>query len=708
MSASSIELRSELDLLRERVVAQSEAVGVEAWDRAVDWVSRVSAPNRLSRGVHAARVLANLRLDVATVVAGLLAPQLEEGVPKTRDWPPVDPKPDVGVEIIRLLEGVGRIKAIRWYALGTESVERLRRMVLAIASDVRVVLVALADRLESLREARDLEPSDRRRLATEVQEVFAPLANRLGIWQIKWELEDLALRELDPDTYKGISRLLSETRAQRDSYINDMIALFMRELEQAGIQGRVTGRPKHIYSIFKKMQRKQVGFDQIYDMSAVRVVVDEVRDCYAVLGLVHGMWAPVPGEFDDYIAKPKPNLYQSLHTAVVGPEGKTLEIQIRTQKMHDYAEFGVAAHWAYKEGRPPAGSGHQFHLLRQLMDWQKDLSDPSHLVDALRGDLFVDRVYAFTPEGDVLELPLGATPLDFAYRVHTQLGHRCSGARINDQIVPLDRPIKTGDRVEVRTRKHAAPSRDWLDPHLGYVHTASARQKIRQWFRKQNRDEAVAQGRELVDKELGRLGLRSPDLKVLAVGLGYSKAEELLAAIGFGDVGTHRVGARALEAERRAEAPEESEKPEPPEIKRRSGERRAGGAKGVRVDGVGEVLSHPARCCTPVPGDSVVGYISRGRGLVIHHRDCPNVRDRADPERFLDIEWGRASRARYPVSLRVRARERRGLVRDVVEVISLCGAEVRATSVEIVARGDEAAVTATVEAGHSEQLVKVI
>ncbi len=501
-----------------------------------------------------ARVLAGLRLDPAAVAAALLARLVVE------DGLDVEPlRASLGDEIATLLEGVRRLATIRWDRLEEEEAESLRKMFVAMAQDVRVVMVVLAMRVQRMRSLRDagLDEEARHRYARETLEVFAPLANRLGIWQLKWELEDGALRELEPETYREITRLLAERRAERQAFIDEVVSTLKAKIAEEGIHATVKGRAKHIYSIYKKMQRKELDFQQLYDISAVRVITDRVQDCYAILGLVHATWVPVPSEFDDYVAKPKDNGYQSLHTAVIGPRGRPLEVQIRTQQMHQFAEFGVAAHWAYKESKSgKALAQDKFMLLRQLMDWERDVSDPHEFVESLKTDLFEDQVYVFTPGGDVVDLPVGSTPLDFAYRIHTMVGHRCRGARVNDQIVTLDSRLKTGDRVEILTDKSPQPSRDWMNPSLGYLKTASARGKVRQWFRKQSREQSVHDGRELLERELARLDLDHTTIDEVATALKYESVEDLYAAVGYGDRSTQSVTSAALSTRAREGAGE--------------------------------------------------------------------------------------------------------------------------------------------------------
>ncbi|MCA9707682.1 MAG: bifunctional (p)ppGpp synthetase/guanosine-3',5'-bis(diphosphate) 3'-pyrophosphohydrolase, partial [Myxococcales bacterium] len=579
--------------------------------------------------------------------------------------------------------------------------ENLRKMFLAMASDVRVVLIVLADRVHRMRTMGDLTRAQCDTLAHETMEVFAPLANRLGIWQIKWELEDLAFRQLQPDTYREIGKLLAEKRAARRDSIEQVMGVLQRKLAEADIPAQIMGRPKHIYSIYKKMKRKGLGFEEIYDVSAVRVLVEELGQCYAVLGLVHGLWSPISGEFDDYIAKPKSNFYRSLHTAVVGPGGRNLEVQIRTHKMHEESEYGIAAHWRYKEGnKANRRFDEKINWLRQLMEWQKDVTDPSDLAASLKTDVFGDQVYVFTPTGEVLDLPQGATPIDFAYRIHTQVGHRCRGAKVGGQIVTLDYELQTGDRVEIITAKNAKPSRDWLNPHLGYVKTAGARAKIRQHFRAQARDTSIGQGRDLVDRELRRLGVEASYDRVAQL-CGYDDTPEFLARLGFGDVSTQHVASRLLEAERerkQAQAPVAAPRPA----------RKPRATSGVSIGGVDDVMSSPAKCCHPVPGDPVIGYVTRGRGLVIHRRDCPNVQSHPEPERLMEVDWGATLGDVYPVKVQVQAADRAGLLRDIAEVVSREGVNMRSASADDPGKDGQATLWATLDIRGSEQLLRVL
>lgn len=678
--------------------------------RAHSLVARVDA-GLATRGVEACDLLADLRLDPPALAAAMVAELAIDGRLAADEL-----REQLGADTQALVEGVLRVATFRWDRLDADVAESLRKMFIAVAADVRVVIVALALRLRDMRGLRSRPDDQRRHVARETLEIYAPLANRLGIFQLKWELEDLALRELEPDIYRQIGAALAARRDERTGFIHEAIDVLEKKLAEVEIAGKISGRPKHIYSIYKKMLRKRVGFDEIYDVSAVRVLVDSVPDCYAVLGIVHSLWTPISGEFDDYIAKPKPNGYQSLHTAIVGPGGRPLEVQIRTHEMHTFGEYGVAAHWAYKESRKAGRDADaKFNFLRQLMDWQKEVVDPRDIVASLKTDIFQDQVYVFTPGGDVFDLPLGATPVDFAYRVHTGVGHRTRGALVNGTIVPLDHKLATGDRVEILTHKKEQPSRDWLNPQLGYVVTSGARQKIRQWFRQQGREAAIQQGRESLERELRRLGIDRPRFEdYVALVPKISSVDDLLAAIGFGDIATASVATKVLDAERalasaeaEAEAARLAALAPVPEPKKAPASRPAAAAGGVSIDGVDGVLSHPARCCTPVPGDDVIGYITRGRGIAIHRRDCPNIVSSPEPERFIEISWGQ-NRSRYPATIAIQASDRVGLLRDISEVFADLGVSMTQTTVTTNRKDQSALITAVLEVSSNEQLVRIL
>jgi GTP pyrophosphokinase len=547
-------------------------------------------------------------------------------------------------------------------ALAGKQSEALRKMLLAVVSDVRLVLVRIAEQLYRLRKARNLTRDEQRAIALETREIYAALANRLGVWQLKWELEDLSFRYLEPDTYMEIAAALKEKRTDRLGFIDEVKSTLQAELEKQGVKADISGRPKHIYSIWRKMQRKDRGLDTLYDIRAVRILVDDVKDCYAALGAVHNLWSYLPGEFDDYIANPKDNNYQSLHTAVVGPEGKTIEVQIRSHDMHRQAELGIAAHWRYKEGRAsPAAFDQKIRFLRQLLEPSGDGED---LLAQFRDDVFEDRVYGVSPKGDIVELPAGATPLDFAYHVHTQVGHRCRGAKVNGRIVPLTYKVQNGDKIEIITGSQSQPSRDWLSPKLGYLAGARNRAKVRNWFRHQDRDQHQRQGREILDRELSRLNVRDLATDEIAHQLKHKNTDALCVALGAGDLTSASI-ATALQHLRGTEMPDKIRR-------RRPAKRKATQSGGVAVSGVGDLMCNFARCCRPVPPEAIVGYITQGRGVTIHRQDCGNFLglNQRHPERIIEVDWGQSDTATYPVDLTLRAHDRTGLLRDISTVLA--------------------------------------
>ena len=547
-------------------------------------------------------------------------------------------------------------------ALAGKQSEALRKMLLAVVSDVRLVLVRIAEQLYRMRHAKAASIDEQQALAIETREIYAALANRLGVWQLKWELEDLSFRYLQPDTYNTIATALNETRDEREHFIQLVEATLQDELQAQRVKAEISGRPKHIYSIWRKMQRKDRALDSLYDIRAVRILVDDVKDCYAALGTVHNLWPYLPGEFDDYIANPKDNDYQSLHTAVIGPEGKTVEVQIRSHDMHRQAELGVAAHWRYKEGgRTPAAFDQKIRFLRQLLDPSGNGED---LLAQIRDDVFEDRVYAISPKGDIVELPAGATPLDFAYQVHTMVGHRCRGAKVNGRIVPLTYSVENGNKIEIITGSQPQPSRDWLSPKLGYLASPRNRAKVRNWFRQQDRDQHQRQGRDILDRELSRLNVRGVPTDDIAHHLKHKSAESLCVALGAGDL-TSAAIATALQNLRGTELPEKIRQ-------RRSTRRKDKQSQAVAVSGVGDLLCNFARCCRPVPPEAISGYITQGRGVTIHREDCGNflgLKQRS-PERIIEVDWGESDTGTYPVDLRLRAFDRNGLLRDISTVLA--------------------------------------
>jgi GTP pyrophosphokinase len=677
--------------------------------RALDWLAP-RLENRALKGgepafAHAlatASILHALRLDAGSLAASLLAQVAgtREAVRAIRD--------QFGARIAELAEGVARMAMIE--NLGSSAarageqaaqLEGLRKMLLAMVQDVRVVLVKLADHTQTMRCVVRCDDvvlcHDMARLALDI---FAPLANRLGVWQLKWELEDLALRILEPDSYQRIARLLDEKRSTREQYINAVIERLRGELARSGIAADISGRPKHIYSIYTKMRRKGVDFGALYDVRAVRVLVDDVADCYAALATVHSLWTPLPREFDDYIAKPKSNNYRSLHTAVIGPEGKPLEIQIRTFQMHHHAELGVAAHWRYKEGAQEgagrdAGDDERIAWLRQVVAWKGEVADAGDLAAQFRRELFADTIYVLTPQGRVIDLPKDATPIDFAYHVHTDLGHRCRGARVDGALVPLNTRLANGQRVEITAAKLGGPSRDWLNPAHGFLKSAGARSKVRQWFNRQNYEVSVAQGRDIVDKELQRLGMTGVNLDALAQQFEFDKLDDFLAAAGRGSISPHQLHG-ALRADKTPPLPVE---PQP--IVRKS--RAQSG--GILVVGVDKLLTVPARCCKPAPPDSIIGFVSRGRGVTIHRRGCANVK-RLAFERLVAADWGMAADATFAVDIVIEANDRTGLLRDITEILSR--ERINVTATHSASRDASARMLLTVEINNLDQLNRVL
>jgi len=646
-----------------------------------------------------ALLMAQLGMDPPSMVAALLH-DVPEDTSRTND----DIRREFGDEIARLVEGVTKLSKVgqqRTASAEQRQAEDLRKMFLAMATDLRVVVIKLCDRLHNMRTLAPLPPEKQVRIAKQTMEIYAPLAHRLGIWQIKWELEDLAFKYLEPDRYHDLAEQLAQRRQVRERSIDQAMKLLARELEKAGVKAEISGRAKHLWSITQKMRRKGVSMNEVYDLLAVRVIVDDVPACYGALGVVHTLWPPIPGQFDDYIAVPKPNLYQSLHTAVMGPDGQPLEIQVRTGEMHQLAEYGIAAHWRYKEGGK-ADPKYESKLawIRQLMEWQHDVSDATEFVESLKVDVFHDQVFVFTPKGEVKELPAGSNSIDFAYRIHSDIGHRCIGAKVNGRIVPLDHKLQSGDIVEIITSKAArGPSRDWLT----MVRTPGAREKIRQWFKRQQREENIAHGRELLDKELKRIAQRSladidaADLQRATEELNMHDVDSLFASLGYGAVSAPQVVTRLGILDETAQAiPHQAAAAPPPTAK-----------GGVRVKGMGDLLVRFGVCCDPVPGDPIVGYITRGRGVTVHRADCTNVRNMAERERIVEVEWERVGPRTYPVAVRIVGWDRTGLLRDIASIIS--EDQVQLVSLAANANPDRTAtVNAVMQVTSVEQLSRVL
>lgn len=649
-----------------------------------------------AQGLECVSVLEALDLDAETLAAGLLLPLFEYG---ETDADVVEQRVGAGVaRLLREAERISVLKELRHTAVEAAQADRLRRMLLTMAEDPRVVLVRLARQLCELRAAKRADDETRRRLGEETLDVFAPLASRLGVRQLKWELEDLSFRFVDPATYCELASQLNERRETRDAYVRRVLDLLMFELGRASIGSEVSGRPKHIYSIWKKMQRKNVGMEAIFDTIGFRVVVDEVADCYAALGLIHSLWAPVPSEFDDYIARPKANRYQSLHTAVVGPEGRTMEIQIRTHAMHRHAELGVAAHWHYKERKADFSAWSRRLLERVESDEPGSGND---LFERFRHIAFHDRIYVLTPQGRIIDLPIGATALDFAYAVHTAVGHQCRGAKSGGTILPLAQALVSGSTVEILTGREGGPSRDWLNPALGYLKTASARAKVRRWFRERDRAEHVVQGRTALDRELKRLGLDAVNTTELARTLHLADADELFAALGRGDLTPAQI-AQALQPARPA-PPGPTQTPAAPQA--------AGEARGeIIVLGVSDVMTRTARCCSPVPGEPIGGYITVGQGVSIHRATCTNLEKliRERPERVVEVSWGESPGANHPVSIDLEANDRRGLLRDVSDMLSNQKVDIVAVKSYSDARSGKAHMIFTVLVADVRQLERII
>ncbi|HEB96926.1 MAG TPA: bifunctional (p)ppGpp synthetase/guanosine-3',5'-bis(diphosphate) 3'-pyrophosphohydrolase [Sedimenticola thiotaurini] len=660
----------------------------------------------LKHAIAVADILARLGLDPETMTAAVLHIGRDEtglapGLIGERFGPVVK-------RMVDDLERLGEVSAVGSggpQESGEEHIENLRRMMLGIAEDIRVVLIVLAERLHEMRMLKQRPAAVQRLVAQETREIHAPLANRLGIWQIKWELEDLCLRYLHPDDYRRIASRLDGRRADREAFIASIITLLQEKFAEAGIEAEISGRPKHIYSIWRKMQRKGVDFDQIFDLRALRVLVDSVADCYAVLGIVHGTWRHIPGEFDDYIATPKPNMYRSIHTAVIGPDERPLEIQIRTREMHQHAELGVAAHWRYKEsGRDDPEFERRIALMRNWLE-RKDDSGEDGDAGILKAGFESGNIYVLTPQGRVIELPRGSTPVDFAYAIHSDVGHHCRGAKVDGRIVPLSQPLESGQTVEILTVREGGPSRDWLSPHLGYIHTSRARNRIRHWFKQQDYSQHLEAGRAALEREIERLGVARPDLEQVAAHFNFRKADDLLAAVGRGEVSPVQVAGMGGRPE--TEPPGEH-RPAPRRPRRRAPVK---GAGEVIVEGEEALLTNIARCCKPVPYDGIIGFITRGRGVTVHRRDCPVIRGlkEKDRGRLVSVEWAeQPSDATYPVDIQVLAGDRKGLLRDVSAILTNEEVDVLSVATRSDRKRDQASMRFTIEISDMRQLSRIL
>ncbi|MEO8462797.1 MAG: bifunctional (p)ppGpp synthetase/guanosine-3',5'-bis(diphosphate) 3'-pyrophosphohydrolase, partial [Chloroflexota bacterium] len=615
------------------------------------------------------------------------------------DYELADIEEQFGQEVAHLVDGVTKLGRFSTLSHEQQQAENIRKMFLAMAEDIRVVLIKLADRLHNMRTLAALPIEKQTRIARQTLEIYAPLAERLGIWQVKWELEDLAFKILEPERFRELAALLDTRRKGRENYIERAIAELEPRLAESGVTADLQGRPKHLYSIARKMERKAAEFGEIYDVYAIRILVEDVRDCYAALGIVHALWRPIPGQFDDYIAVPKNNLYQSLHTAVIAIDGKPLEIQIRTHAMHQVSEVGIAAHWRYKEGsKSDRDYDAKLAWLRQLMDWQRDVADATEFVEGIKLDIFQDQVFVFTPKGEIKDLPAGATPLDFAYRIHTDVGHRTIGSKVNNRLVPLDYRLRNGDIVEIVTTKAKhGPSRDWLNS----VRTSHAREKIRQWFKRQERDENIVHGRESLERELRRLARTSmatvgmDRIAEVAKLLNHDTVDDFLAAIGYGAVSAQSVVMRlGVVDDAQLQLPSVAPPIQPAK------------AGGVRVKGVGDLLVRFARCCHPIPGDPIQGFITRGKGVTVHLRSCPTVRNEREVSRLIEVDWEAVPAQTYPIAIRIEAYDRTGLLSDITQVVAEAKVNILSASVSV-GPDHVAIVSATLQVASVSQLARV-
>lgn len=640
---------------------------------------RVSGEPFIEHPLGVAYILADLELDIISIAGALLHDVVEDTEITSEDI-----KKEFGPEVALLVDGVTKLTRLKFKSKEEHQAESLRKMFIAMAEDIRVILIKLADRLHNMRTLSYLEENKRKNKSQETVEIYAPLAHRLGMSRLKWELEDLAFRFLDPVMYYEVAQKVASNRKQREKDIQKAITLLKDRLNDLNIDAEIYGRPKHLYSIFQKMKRKEIDFSEIYDLTAIRILVDSVRGCYEVLGLVHELWKPIPGRFKDYIAMPKSNMYQSLHTTVIGPNGDPLEIQIRTPEMHRTAEYGIAAHWRYKEGRVRDESFEEkLSWLRQLLEWQSDLQEPQEFMETLKIDLFEDEVFVFTPKGDVISLPRGVTPVDFAYHIHTEVGQSCVGSKVNSKIKPLEYRLKNGDIVEIQTSKTSTgPSRDWLK----FVKTSKARSKIKHWFKQQERDQIIQRGKELIEKELKRRHLevkeieKMEELERIARKMGKNNVDELLEQLGYNQIGPNQVINRFAIVQEAEEMTLEKMK----ELSRKNTRRTTD--KGVKVKGVDDLLVRLARCCNPVPGDRISGFITRGRGVSIHRKDCPNLKNlvEQDQERLIEVSWDNQRTESYQVNLTIKAFNKKALLNDITSVIK----EEQVNLLSVVARTD--------------------
>ena len=660
---------------------------------------RKSGSPFLEHPLETALILADLQLDAFTLAAALLHDVTEDcGIPLAT----IESK--FGREVTNLVEGATKLSKVSWqkafHNKQTSQAENIRKMLIAMAEDLRVVFIKLADRLHNMRTLDALSPEKRRSISRETLEIYAPLAHRLGIWEVKWQLEDLAFRYLDPQKYREVAKLVAARREAREKFIADTTKTLQQELQNAGIKAKVFGRPKHIYSIYHKINRYAAqgkDFSDIHDLLALRVLVDTIPDCYKALGVIHNLWHPLPEEFSDFIANPKENGYQSLHTTVISQETTPLEIQIRTHEMHKVADYGVAAHWRYKEdsGKADLEFDGKIAWLRQLTEWQTEL-DSDQFMESLKTDVFIDQVFIYTPKGEIKALPRGATPLDFAYRIHTELGHRCIGTKVNGKLVPLNHELHNGDIVEIMvTKADKGPSLDWLNPDLGYVKTSHAREKIRQWFKKQERTLNIERGRQTLDREVRRLNLDLPNIEELTRLFNCATYDDFLASIGSGSITAHELMHKLTE----------EEEPEPPVIETRVMPAERPYIPGIQVLGVGDLLTRLAACCNPLPGDDIIGFITRSQGITVHRRDCTNIVSLKEKERLIEVKWGQIHDV-YTVNVEINAWNRVGVLRDITSVIAEENVNISAITTED--HGDTSSIYLTLDINDMSQLTHLL
>jgi len=671
----------------------------ELADAAHGGQQRASGESYIEHPIAVARILADMEMDRATIAAAILHDVVEDTVVTSEE---VAAK--FGPEIAQLVEGVTKLTRIPYQSKEDAQVENLRKMFMAMAKDIRVIIIKLADRLHNMRTLQSLPPEKQQAIARETVEIYAPIAHRLGMWKVKWDLEDLCLRYLDADAYRDISERVAKKRGEREASIENIVTLLREQFAKVGLSAEVTGRPKHFFSIYTKMKKGR-DFSTIYDLTAVRIIVDNVKDCYGSLGIVHSLWKPLPGRFKDYIAMPKPNMYQSLHTTVVGPGGDPLEIQIRTAEMHRTSEYGIAAHWRYKEGGKRDEFENKLTWLRSLLEWQNDMRDSRAFMENLKLDLFENQVFIFSPKGDVFSLPSSAAPLDFAYQVHTDVGHHCVGAKVNGKIVPLDYQLRNGDICEILVNKSSRPSLDWL----AIARTSSAKHKIKQWFRKERKDENVVAGQESVERELAREHLRvdlarGELIEKIAKRMNYANATDLFAAIGFGDASAVSLVLKLKEEVKSNLVDLASVQQRIPAPARRVSRN----ASGILIAGVDDVLVRLSKCCSPVPGDPIMGYVTIGKGVSVHRADCPNVAYMtATPERILQASWATGDTLTHAVDVEIEALDRAGLLQDVMGVCAEFKTSASAVTARV-KRDKMALISLTLQISNLDHLHKVM